>query len=375
MSHYPPNKYRFATFNTALSRQHAGELISDLFTQNNTQARAIAEIIQRTKPHVLVLQEFDYDLQGTALSLFQKNYLAVSQNQAKPIDYPYTYLVPSNAGTPTGMDMDNDGSIHSPSDAFGFGFFEGQYASVVLSQYPIQTEEIRTFQYFLWKDMPNAKLPIHPRTGEPWYCDEKLAILRLSSKNHVDIPISFPEATVHILSAHPTPPTFDGREKRNALRNHDEIRFLADYLQPETSSYIYDDNGKKGGLQDGDYFVVMGDLNADPHYGDSIDNAIMQLLQHPKIHTDIQGGYFIPFSCGGEEYSKLKASHASTASWGLRVDYVLPSDNVKIWDSRVFWPVRKDPLSYLVKQIETYRNQKKDISSDHRLVWLDVCLV
>jgi len=375
MTHYPPNKYRFATFNTALTRQHAGELISDLFTKNHTQARAIAEIIQRTQPHVLVLQEFDHDLQGIALSLFQKNYLAISQNGSTPIQYPYTYLVASNAGTPSGMDLDNDGSINSPGDAFGFGFFEGQYASVVLSQYPIKLDEVRTFQHFLWKDMPNAKLPIHPETGEAWYSDEKLDILRLSSKNHIDVPIEFPEAIVHILSAHPTPPTFDGSEKRNALRNHDEIRFFADYVQPETSTYIYDDKGKTGGLQQNDYFVIMGDLNADPKHGDSIDSAITQLLQHPRIHADIQRGGFIPFSDGGEECNKNMASQASTASWGMRVDYVLPSNNMKIWDSRVFWPVKKDPLAYLVEQIELRHNNKKDISSDHRLVWLDACLL
>lgn len=375
MTHYPPYKYRFATFNTALTRQHAGELISDLFTKNHTQARAIAEIIQRTQPHVLVLQEFDYDLQGIALSLFQKNYLAISQNGAAPIKYPYTYLIPSNSGIPSGMDLDNDGSINSPGDAFGFGFFEGQYASVVLSQYPIEHDKVRTFQHFLWKDMPNAKLPQNPLTGHDWYSREKLEIVRLSSKNHVDIPITFPETTVHILSAHPTPPTFDGSEKRNALRNYDEIRFLADYLRPETSQYIYDDNGKKGGLQHDDYFVIMGDLNADPEHGDSIDNAISQLLLHPNMHPDIQQGRFIPFSRGGEESNKNRASQASTASWGLRVDYVLPSKNVKIWDSRVFWPIKKDPLAYLVEQIETHRNTKKDISSDHRLVWLDACLV
>jgi exonuclease III len=177
------------------------------------------------------------------------------------------------------------------------------------------------------------------------------------------------------LSAHPTPPTFDGSEKRNALRNHDEIRFFADYVQSETSTYIYDDKGKIGGLQHDDYFVIMGDLNADPEHGDSIDNAITQLLQHPRIHADIQRGGFIPFSEGGGECNKNMASHASTASWGMRVDYVLPSNNMKIWDSRVFWPVKKDPLAYLVEQIELRYNNKKDVSSDHRLVWLDACLL
>ncbi len=373
MTPHPSHKYRFATFNTALSRKYADELITDLSNKNNTQARAIAEIIQRTQPDVLVLQEFDYDSQGIALSLFQKNYLAISQNGALPIHYPYTYVAPSNTGILSGMDLDNDGSINSPGDAFGFGFFEGQYAFAVLSKYPFKINNIRTFQYFLWKDMPNANLPKHPMTNKKWYSDEKLNIMRLSSKNHVDVPIQFPETTVHILSAHPTPPVFDGIEKRNALRNHDEIRLLADYLQPETSQYIYDDQGKKGGLQHNDYFVIMGDLNADPLHGESIDNAIMQLLQHSKIHSSIHQEDLIPFSRGAEEANKNIAFQAATTSWNLRVDYVLASKNMKIRDSRVFWPTKKDPLAYLVNQ--TKAHHEKDTSSDHRLVWLDACLI
>ena len=35
---------------------------------------------------------------------------------------------------------------------------------------------------------------------------------------------------VHFLVSHPTPPTFDGAEDRNGTRNHDEIRFWADYI-------------------------------------------------------------------------------------------------------------------------------------------------
>jgi endonuclease/exonuclease/phosphatase family metal-dependent hydrolase len=216
---------------------------------------------------------------------------------------------------------------------------------------------------------------MNPETDTAWYSNEKLEIMRLSSKNHVDVPIEFPEATVHILSAHPTPPTFDGAEKRNALRNHDEIRFIADYIQPEVSGYIYDDKGQKGGLQHDEHFVIMGDLNADPEHGDSIDDAVAQLLQHSQIHPSIAQGRFAPYSEGGEECNKKLAAHNATASWGLRVDYVLASKNMEIWDSRVFWPIKKDPLAYLVEQIEVHRNVKKDISSDHRLVWLDACIL
>jgi Endonuclease/Exonuclease/phosphatase family len=45
--------------------------------------------------------------------------------------------------------------------------------------------------------------------------------------------------------------------------------------------YIYDDEGRHGGLGAGEHFVIAGDQNADPFDGDSVDFAIRQLLNHP----------------------------------------------------------------------------------------------
>ncbi len=103
---------------------------------------------------------------------------------------------------------------------------------VVLSRYPIDTRRARTFQDFLWKDMPGALLPDDPATAAPadWYSPDELADVRLSSKSHWDLPIRIGRRTVHFLVSHPTPPTFDGPEDRNGTRNHDEIRFWADYV-------------------------------------------------------------------------------------------------------------------------------------------------
>src|SRR4029450_9530338 len=126
------------------------------------------------------------------------------------------------------------------------------------------------FQHFLWKDMPGALLPDDPNTAAPadWYSPEELDVFRLSSKSHWDIPVEVGGNTVHVLASHPTPPTFDGVEDRNGLRNHDEIRFWADYVTPgKTSRYIYDDEGGTGGLKPGEAFVVLGDQNADPPRG------------------------------------------------------------------------------------------------------------
>jgi hypothetical protein len=372
-----PEPVRFATFNASLNRFNAGDLIADLSTPNNAQARTVAEIIQRAQPDVLLINEFDYDSGGVAAQLFRDNYLAIPQNGAQPVVYPYLYVAPSNTGIPSGFDLNNNGAVGGPDDAFGFGFFPGQYGMVVYSRYPIDYEHIRTFQLFLWKDMPGALLPDDPNTPEPadWYSPEELAVFRLSSKSHWDVPILVDGRTVHFLVSHPTPPVFDGPEDRNGTRNYDEIRFWADYILPSRSGYIYDDTGTYGGLTPGDPFVIAGDENSDPFDGDSIPGAIQQLLEHPQVNTKVT-----PSSEGGPEQAALQggantthlgdpaydtADFADSTPGNLRADYVLPSKSLRIDAAAVFWPTTDDPLFPLVGVFPFP-------SSDHRLVWVDV---
>lgn len=103
-------------------------------------------------------------------------------------------------------------------------------------------------------------------------------MVRLSSKSHWDVPVAVGGRAIRVLASHPTPPTFDGVEDRNGRRNHDEIRFWADYITPGQGRYIYDDEGERGGLSPSQSFVIVGDQNADPLDGDSVDAAIDQLL-------------------------------------------------------------------------------------------------
>lgn len=367
---------RFATFNASLNRSVEGELVADLSTPDDPQARNVAETIQRVDPDVVLINEFDHA--PAAVDLFRDNYLEVSQNGAEPVDYPYAFVAPSNTGVPSGHDLNNDGQVGGGDDAFGFGLFPGQYGMVVLSKHPIDSDGVRTFQRFLWKDMPGALLPDDPTTAAPadWYSPEEQAVFRLSSKSHWDVPIEIGDRTVHFLVSHPTPPTFDGAEDRNGTRNHDEIRFWADYVSgPEASRYVYDDEGATGGLRPGAAFVIAGDQNADPEDGDSVDDAILQLLDHPLVN-----GRFTPSSAGGPEAAAAQgganASHegdpaydtadfADRAPGNLRVDYVLPSRRLRVLDGGVFWPVAADPLSRLTGSFPFP-------TSDHRLVWIDV---
>lgn len=379
-----PTELRVATYNLSLNRNLPGQLVADLTTGTNAQAKTVAEVIQRANPDIVLMNEFDYDDEGVAVDLFRENYLEVSQGGADPVEYPYAFVAPSNTGIPSGFDLNNNGVVGAPGtqaggdDSFGFGFFPGQFGMAVLSKYPIDTDAVRTFQHFLWKDMPGALLPDDPNTAAPadWYSPEELDVFRLSSKSHWDIPVEVGGNTVHVLASHPTPPTFDGVEDRNGLRNHDEIRFWADYVTPgKTSRYIYDDEGGAGGLKPGESFVILGDQNADPLDGDSVAAAIDQLLDHPRI-TDP-----MPTSAGAAEAAVLQGGanlahegdpaldtadfNDNPAPGNLRADYVLPSRDLRVLDSAVFWPVQADPLSALTGTFPFP-------SSDHRLVWVDL---
>ena len=373
------SELRVATFNASLNRGAAGELVADLSAPDDVQAQAVAEVIQRVNPDVVLLNEFDYVPDGVAVDLFRDHYLEVGQGGAAPVEYPYAYVAPSNTGIPSGADLNNDGRIGGGDDAYGFGLFEGQYGMAVLSKHPIDLDAVRTFQTFLWKDMPGALLPDDPATAAPadWYTPEELEVVRLSSKSHWDVPIDVDGTTVHLLASHPTPPTFDGAEDRNGRRNHDEIRFWADYVTPGSASrYIVDDEGMPGGLPAGTPFLIAGDQNADPLDGDSVDAAIDQLLEHPFI-VDPQ-----PRSTGAVEASALQgranlehegdpaldtADFADGAPGNLRVDYVLPSRRLGVADGGVFWPELTDPLSRLTGIFPFP-------TSDHRLVWVDVAV-
>ena len=203
---------RFATFNASLNRAAEGQLIADLSTPDNPQAQNAAETIQRVRPDVLLINEFDFDAAGLAARLFQRNYLSVGHNGAAPIHYPFRFVAPSNTGIPSGFDLDNNGSVGGPNDAFGFGAYPGQFGMAVFSRYPILRRHVRTFQHFLWKDMPGALLPDDPATPAPadWYSPEELVVFRLSSKSHWDVPVLVGGRVVHALVSHPTPPVFDG---------------------------------------------------------------------------------------------------------------------------------------------------------------------
>jgi endonuclease/exonuclease/phosphatase family metal-dependent hydrolase len=362
----PGASVRFATWNVSLYSNESGGVIAQL-EAGDESLRQRAAVIQHLRPDVLLLNEFDFDSAGRALTLFQRNYLEVGQFDQAPLRYDYHYLAPVNTGEPSGLDLDGNGAVAGGGDAWGYGRHPGQYGMVVLSRYPIDITAVRTFRRLLWSRLPEANRPLNP-DGSTFHSEAIWRQLRLSSKSHWDVPVRTPLGTIHVLASHPTPPVFDGPENLNGLRNLDEIRLWQHYLGNENADWLCDDSGRCGGLAADAPFVLMGDQNSDPHDGDSLSEGIEAILNHPRVNASQ-----VPQSEGGaaqaSRYGLPRAgdTRSHTGDFGprtgtLRLDYVLPSRDLAITSSGVFWPL--SPPQHV-----TWTS-----ASDHHLVWVDVTL-
>lgn len=364
-----PAKVRIATFNIAMGLKEQGAMARALKSGSDERLHKVAEILRRVRPDIVLLNEFDYDPAVDAAALFNRNYLAVATGDREAIEYPWHFRAPVNTGVDSGLDLDGDGNVGGPGDAWGFGRFPGQYGMLVLSRYPLLQPRSRTFQHFRWADLPGASRPELP-DGTPFYPDATWSQLRLSSKSHWDLVFDVNGKELHLLASHPTPPVFDGPEDRNGRRNFDEIRFWREYTSPEPTDWIRDDAGKTGGLAPGSRFVIAGDLNADPQDGDSLPGAIAQLLSAPWIDAGCA-----PSSTGGADAAREQggvneqhrgdpahdtADFDDRRTGNLRLDYLLPSANLDVRDCGVFWPAAG------LIDFDTGE------ASDHRLVWLDI---
>jgi len=369
-----PDTLRVASYNVSLYSDEAGGLVRRL-QAGDDGARRVAAVLQRVRPDIVLLNEFDYVADGSAAELFQRGYLERAQpGGGQPIRYPYRYLAPVNTGVPSGLDLDGDGTVGGEgrargNDAWGYGLHPGQYGMLLLSRHPIDVQAVRTFRMLRWSDLPGARRPLDPATGAPWHPDAVWQQLRLSSKSHWDVPVRTPRGTVHVLASHPTPPVFDGPERRNQARNADEIRLWREYISAGGKPWLCDDAGNCGGLAASARFVIVGDLNNDPADGDGISEAIVELLEHPRVlrHPTprSEGAVHAALADGGANLGHRGAHAHDTGAFGpqtgnLRVDYALPSTGFEYLGGRVYWPPPGDPSAPIVE------------GSDHRLVWVDL---
>ncbi|MGY0635105.1 endonuclease/exonuclease/phosphatase family protein [Luteimonas sp. A478] len=365
---------RIASYNVSLYSDEAGGLMQRLEEADEGASR-VAAVLQRVRPDIVLLNEFDYVADGSAADLFQRAYLERAQpGGGQPLRYPYRYLAPVNTGVPSGLDLDGDGTVGGEgrargNDAWGYGLHPGQYGMLLLSRHPIDADAVRTFQLLKWNDMPDARRPLDPDTGAPWHPEGVWTQLRLSSKSHWDVPVRTPRGVVHVLASHPTPPVFDGPEKRNQARNADEIRLWEEYLSGGELPWLCDDAGRCGGLAADARFVILGDLNNDPADGAGVLGAILGLLEHPRVlrHRTprSEGAVHSALTAGGANLEHRGAHAHDTADFGprngnLRADYALPSTGFDYLGGQVYWPPPDDPSAAIVE------------GSDHRLVWVDL---
>lgn len=317
---------RIATYNVELQRDGPGLLLRDLARGKDPQIAAVLDVIATADADVLAIQNFDYDLTAEALSIL-----------AKAADYPHYFALRPNAGMPTGLDMDGDGKLGGPADAQGYGRFSGHGGMAILSRYPILTDSVQDLSDLLWKDVPDALLPV--TADGPFPSADALAVQRLSTTGHWIVPIDVPKGQFDLMTFHASPPVFDGPEDRNGRRNHDEIRLWQQVLDGDI------------GTAPANRFVIAGDANLDPDDSDGIRSAIDNLLADMRLR-DVR-----PTGAAGTD----TVDWADPVPGNLRVDYVLPSIHWAVLDSGVMWPAADDPEARTVAT-----------ASRHRLVWVDL---
>jgi Endonuclease/Exonuclease/phosphatase family len=363
---------RIAMFNIwEMSTEKLTELDAAGVGQNE-QLLAAAEIIKRIQPDVLILNEIDHDidsyLAGQNLTLNAELFGDAYLNQGDDaLDLPYVVAAPCNTGFLAGKDFDNNGKIATDADrgtrdhggdCYGYGAYPGQYSMALMSRIPIDLENMRFFQNFLWKDLPDNLIPTE------WYSEDEIEIFRLSSKSHWDIPVSVGEQTIHLLMSHPTPPVFDGDEDRNGRRNYDELRMWIHYINND--DVMVDDAGVRGGLDENESFIIVGDLNAGPK-GDQLETgerALDMLINHPRVRDcgDLlvsEGALYGRPAGPPDFFERLTIGRSSR---GMRIDHLLPSTDLEPVAGGVFWPdSTNDPDGYALAML----------ASDHRMIWLD----
>lgn len=361
---------RVATYQTGLTRSAPGELLTELSTSRSAQARQVAETVQQVRPDVLLLSGIDVDEGREVTEVLRADYLSIGSENVSGIDYPYAYVAPVNTGVDTGADLDDDGMIGGPGDAYGYGDFPGQAGMMLLSRHPLQSDQARTFQDFKWKDMPESGLPSEE------FSDLESSVLRLSSASHWDVPLEVDGRTIHLLASAPADPH---TAPAGPQRNYDEVRFWADYING--APYPVDDEGETGGLATGSDFVVLGSLGADPDSSAAAaPGTIDRLLDLPQVQDTEPTSRGTLLARTRQDTAVVRNDDGEKVT--ARVDYVLPSSTLTAAGSGVFWPAVSAPAptsagptplrSSLPDEPGVPAQGVTSTPTEHRLVWVDI---
>ncbi|MEM8776883.1 MAG: endonuclease/exonuclease/phosphatase family protein [Pseudomonadota bacterium] len=332
---------RIASYNVELTRDGPGLLLRDIRSGQDAQADAVAAVIAHARPDVLVLQNVDFDFELQALHVLQD--LSASKGHAMP----FAFALRPNTGLMSEFDLDGDGRTGTPRDAQGFGEFSGQGGMAVLSRYPIAADMAQDFSRLLWKDLPDATPP-HTQHG-PFPSSAAQDAQMLADVGHWVVPIMIGDQRLDVLTFHANPPVFDGAEDRNGRRNHDQMLFWQHFL-----------NGTFGLAPDTN-FVLIGNANIDPAKGEGRKGAIHGLLSDPRLQDPV------PAAIVGLDENDESIVETDTVEWPApgpgkrRVSYALPSSDLRVTASGIFWPLGDTAIAKLARA-----------ASRHRLVWVDI---
>ena len=209
----------------------------------------------------------------------------------------------------------------------------------MLSKHEILRSEIQDYSKVLWRDLPGAELPAVD--GEPFPSDQAQAAQRLSSTGHWVVPVATPIGHISLMTFHASPPVFDGPEDRNGLRNRDEIRLWSLLMDGDLGPGADEPLRDRRGCQSGSGFRAMG--------------------------AKTQSGRFWPIHTCKTRSKRMRPARwqrlTGKAAGKMRVDYVLPSADLKVMDAGVFWPAPNSDLRDAAQS-----------ASRHRLVWVDVAV-
>lgn len=356
---------RIAVYNVELQRDGPGLLLQNILSGRDRQVALTARVIRDTRPDILLILGFDHDVEGRAISVYRD----VLGAGAQGLSYPYIHSPSQNAGVDSGQDLNGDGLLRGPADAFGYGDFRGRGGMAILSRFPLS--EPRDFSRVLWRDLPEADLPVRV-DGTPYPSPSAQEAMRLSSHGHWDVVATLPNGQrIHLLASYSSPPVFDGDEDMNGKRNRDELLFWEHYL---SGHRFADSSGVQRPFEGGDYVLLAG-LNADPKDGEGAGELLRDIRRRGQFFDPEPaslGAAEATAEQGGVNRMHLGDPALDTADWrddpapgNLRVDYVLPSTGFHVLDSGVVWPAHGTQLFETVTEAQA-------LGSRHRLVWADV---
>lgn len=324
-----------------MDRRGPGLLLRDLQRGEDDQIRAVIRVLVALDADLLLLTAFDYDLGAEALDVF------AGLLGAAGLPYPHRIALRPNTGIPTGFDLDGDGRLGGPGDAQGFGSFPGQNGMVILSRLPLVPDGVVDLSALLWRDLP--------RSIPPQLNPDLSATLRLSTSGHWIVPVLLPHGRqLPLLAWYAAPPVFGGPDEFNARRNHDEAALWLRLIE-----------GALPVPPPAPPFMLIGDANLDPADGDGRKGALLDLLAHPALHDPQPRGGHGRVEPGHQGDPALDTAlyEGEGAPGGLRVDYILPSSDLRIAGAGVLWPSEADDLA---GDLAT--------ASRHRPVWVDLAL-